>query len=187
MHTQVRAIWSVPGGGTGYSVFNLQGAVGAVTVGTCLGHLRTFFNALVARIPNEVTVAFDPEFTHHDPSGGLVAAGTAAVPATVNGTYAGGWVGAAGARIDWETATVINKRRIRGRTYLVPLGAIFDTDGSLLPAEQTSITNAANTLLVNLQGAAAPLVVWSKVNAAEVLVVSPSVRDKSAVLRSRRE
>ncbi len=57
------------------------------------------------------------------------------------------YAAAAGACINWRTNTVHRGRRIKGRTFLVPLrGAAFEDNGTLSNATITSLTTAATAL-----------------------------------------
>lgn len=52
-----------------------------------------------------------------------------------------------GANVTWDTATVINGRRMRGRTFLVPLGAqVYEADGTL-SSGTLALVNAFATAL----------------------------------------
>lgn len=114
---------------------------------------------------------------------------------TVQGTegnYTGGGTGAyaggVGGAITWETAGVVAGRRVRGRTFVVPLAQnSYDTDGTLSAAVVTALSNAAQGLITD---AGSELVVWSRPRTALAGSVHPvvarSVSDRVAWLQSRK-
>lgn len=99
-----------------------------------------------------------------------------------------------GACITWTTGGIVmgaagRPRRLRGRTFLVPIGGdAYDTDGTLKPAHVA----AFQTLADGIRGAGG-LAVWHRpvgvgaANGNSYGVIAGSVRDKVAVLRSRRD
>lgn len=122
-----------------------------------------------------------------------------------NGTLTGVWaqpgggtvVGAGGpncaagvgACIGWQTGGIVNGRRLRGRTFIVPLiNIIYDVDGTIIPTTMTLLQSFANALQV-----ASPLGIWHRpttpggVDGTSYGVVSNRVRDKVAFLTSRRD
>jgi hypothetical protein len=85
---------------------------------------------------------------------------------------------------------IINGRRLRGRTFLVPLGSTFyTTDGTPIETARTNIAAAAAVLIANTGGP--PLGVWRRPSPSGVGVLgvatTASVPDKAAVLKSRRD
>lgn len=110
--------------------------------------------------------------------GGIVTGGT-------NGKVAAG----VGACIGWTTGGIVNGRKLRGRTFLVPLVTSgYDTDGTIEPATLSACQTLANALL-----AAGPLGIWHRpttvggTDGTSYGVVSSKVRDKVAFLSSRRD
>ncbi len=187
MPAEYRAIWSVPGGGTGYSVFHFTSVANATEALACAAEFREFFVDLQALIPNEVTVGFDSEVIVMALDGTLEAVYPITAPSNVTGTGSAAWAGAVGARVDWQTGEIVSGRRFNGRTYLVPLIAtIFDTDGTLTSSARTTIQNAADALISEL-GALETLQVWSRTHQVAEAVISATVPDKSAILRTRRD
>ena len=117
---------------------------------------------------------------------------TGAWSATAVGSHAGGGTGPyaapAGACITWNTGTIANHRRLRGRTFIVPMNSDrFEDDGSLDPATITILQNAANALITSQSES---FVIYHRKNGgvgSNGLVTSATVHDKVAVLRSRRD
>lgn len=99
---------------------------------------------------------------------------------------------ASGAVVTWRTAGVRNGRRVRGRTFLVPLAnSAYQSDGTLSAAAITSLnTNLANFLAPS---GSANFGVYARPTSATATdgifhqATGFSVPDKVAVLRSRRD
>lgn len=113
-----------------------------------------------------------------EPSGGGVKGGS-------GGSNAAAGVGAV---VGLETATVVNGHRVRGRIFVVPLttGA-YDAQGTLVPDCVSALTSFGDALR------AAGLQVWHRPpiigqsGGQAVNVAAVRVRDKVAILRSRRD
>jgi hypothetical protein len=188
---RVKSTWTGFTGSPGYTnlyfgnTSDVTGANSAVSVASDLwDRLHTFF-------PTGVTVQASQEVEDVDPANGdLLGAftATASSPAWV-GTSPGGYSAASGAVINWRTAGIHRGHRVRGRTFLVPLGATcYQTDGTIIDAIRASMITALTPAV------ASPLGVWARpfgpppvVAGAFFDVISASIPDKSAVLRSRRD
>lgn len=131
--------------------------------------------------------------TIEDTTGALVGTWTASGGGLVAGGVNSNVAAGVGACIGWTTGGIVTgtkgPRRLRGRTFLVPLGVIcYDATGTLTPEALVQIENIAS----GLQGAG-PLAVWHRpttaggTNGNSYGVISHKVRDKVAVLRSRRD
>lgn len=107
--------------------------------------------------------------------------------------YAGG----VGCVIRWTTTTIVEGRRLRGRTFMVPMiVGSYDTDGSLT-AGMVGFVQTAATALVTAYSS--NLVVWSRPKkdpddpetiirpGSHGIVTGAQAIDKVAVLRSRRD
>lgn len=111
------------------------------------------------------------------------------VPAA-KGIQTAGYASSTGAVITWETGEVKNGRRVRGRTFIVPLSsAYYETDGTLSAGVITDLQNAASALSgggfnfgilsrPSLPGAA---------DGSFHTVSSGRIADKAAILTSRRD
>lgn len=156
-----------------------------------LAAVRTaFFNAKSA-FPGGLTLSFpNVGDTIEDTTGALV--GTWSVPSVADVTGASGTLTAAagvGACIGWQTGGIVNGRRLRGRTFLVPLSAAaYQEDGTI----SSTVYPWLETLATELQ-ASGPLAVWHRPTTAggsdgnSYGVTSHRVRDKVAILTSRRD
>lgn len=70
------------------------------------------------------------------------------VPATVTGTASGSYPAGNGARVDWLTATIRNRRLMRAATFVVPLGSnAYTGTGGVSSVVGASISGAATSLL----------------------------------------
>ena len=152
--------------------------------------VRSFFAALVGLLPSGLTINVPSSGDLVEDQNGKLS-GTWSVgvtPAPVIGNAAAAYSGVSGAVVHWLTAGVANGRRVRGRTFLVPLtqGA-YDTSGSLLGASLTTIQNAAAGLVT---GAGGNFLVWHRNTAfaqgSSFPVTSSRVPDLAVALRSRR-
>lgn len=93
-----------------------------------------------------------------------------------------------GACINWLTAGIVNARRVRGRTFVVPLEVnMYDAEGTLTVGAQTAL-NAGGAAL-----AGGGLVVWHRPttpggsDGSEHAVTGFRLRDRVAFLSSRRD
>lgn len=189
MPAQYRALWTVPGGGAGFSIFHTDQAGDAPTAQLIANQIRQFFVSLASQIPDDVNVDFDSEVVDLDASGTLQAAWPVTPPSQAGGSSTAVYNRASGARIEWGTGQIVAGRRLRGRTYIVPCSsALFDTQGLLTSAAVTALFNAADDLVQNLNNnAGRSLQVWSRTHAVEADVTSITIPPDGAILRSRRD
>jgi hypothetical protein len=92
--------------------------------------------------------------------------------------------------VTWTTATFVHGRRLKGRTFLVPLeSGCFAPDGSLDDGTRTLLQAAVDTLVTSGED---HFVIWHRpttVGGSDGLtgdVVAGTIRDRGAVLTSRR-
>lgn len=195
-----RAQWRWTGftGSPGYTTLHFldPDPISQAGIDQTAARARTFWTAIKAHLPssvvvNEPTILEEIEST----TGALVAEHTMPAGTPHTGVLAGNFSSAVGACISWNGFGILNGRRMRGRTFLVPLGAnAFDPDGTLDDAVRTSIVSAGNALAdAGELGDGIDLAVYhrpSAVGAADGVasgVVNCSVNDRGAVLRSRRD
>jgi hypothetical protein len=188
MPGEYRAIWSVPGGGTGYSVLHCQSFSLASNADDFAAATRAFFNSCAGLFPDDIQINFDSEVLELTDAGVLTAVHAVTPPAVVNGTATGTFSRAAGARVDWATNQIVGGRRLTGRTYMVPLTAgSFDTEGVLTSAAITTLTTAAGTFITTMAATGSDLAVWSRTHATTAPVETASAPQKGAILRGRRD
>lgn len=189
---RVTSVWTGFSGAPGYTNFYFLGnaEVGGIAANFSV---RMFWQEIRDRIPAGVTIATEAEHANIDETTGEVISYYTPEhegAMSVAGSAAGGYSAPSGAVVGWNTDTVRAGRRVRGRTFIVPLGGnAYQSDGTLNPGVQTAIQGAANDLIASTVGN--ELVVWARpVNGAGGVaapVVSARVPDMGAVLRSRRD
>jgi hypothetical protein len=190
--TRLTAQWGGFRGAPGYSNFFFDGALsteGAVEAAAVA--VRGFFQAINGELPTGSTISIVATADILDEaSGQITSVIDFAAPSTVTGSGGGPYSAASGAVVNWNTQDYVNGRRVRGRTFLVPLaGAAYDSQGDLASDTLTVLRLAAD----NLVGATldAPLAVWHRpvggAGGSSHVINSASVPDLGAVLRSRRD
>lgn len=152
--------------------------------------LHALYAGIATHLPSNTNISFDAggdliDDTNGALAGSWTAAGAASIPGGSTGTYAG----PVGACIDWLTGSVINRRRLMGRTFFVPLSSTsFDTDGSLSSTVMTDFVGAMNTFLGT--STFTNMLIWHRPKGASPGASHPAtggrVPDKAVVLRSRR-
>jgi hypothetical protein len=111
------------------------------------------------------------------------------LPTGITGSGAATYPGGVGAVVYWNTGAFNGGRKVRGRTYFVPLSsAAFANDGTLAAGLVTALQSAVNTFVgttpppaVNTRSLGKP----GRGNSTYA-VQSGSVKDRSAFLRTRR-
>lgn len=190
--TRITATWGGFRGAPGYSNFYFGGAAADDTDAESLAEaVRSFFNAFRVDLPSSVTISIQPSAEIIDETNGQI---TGQVDFTPPETITGGtnatYSAASGAVVNWNTAGYRNGRRIRGRTFVVPLSnAAYDTAGDISTASLGLLRNGAAFLTSGVS--VLPFVVWARpndgANGTAEPVVSATVPDLGAVLRSRRD
>lgn len=171
-------------GGPGVNTFYILGEVDD------LQPLRDFYGSFVSELPNDVTVSFPTTgVTVDSVTGGLTGSWSAPSETDVTGTDTAKFAAGVGTVIRWITATVLDGRILRGRTFIVPLaGDCFENNGLLTLSRQAIFQGAADTLVTAFAGA---LLVWHRpvdgLAGAGIPALGAYVPRKPAVLRSRRD
>jgi hypothetical protein len=192
--------WSGWPGGTGNTVLHFADIRGDET-----GHLdkvRTFLVDVLGGpptltlLPSAVKLDINPIVqTFDENTGELVGTTIGTKPLQIVGGGGTNFSSPVGACIAWTTNLIhpvpggaAGPHLVRGKTFLVPLSTqTFDSDGSLAAATLTDMNAAVAAFL-----AANPdFVIWSRpvagAGGAFGVAVAGVVRDKMAVLRSRRD
>ena len=182
---RIRVTWTNFPGAPGYSNFFCNDADPNVLAPS----IRLFFEAIKGLLPQNTTIQYpSASDTVTTETGQIV--GTvpvSALTATVSSAV-GAFSGSSGGVVHWLTSGFSAGRRVRGRTFLVPLtNGAYDTNGSLSTAALGTLTTAASGLVT----AGSPtFVVWARPTSFRAgsahTVTASSVPDLSAVLRSRR-
>lgn len=148
-----------------------------------------FWNNVVVQMSEGITFAVQGDVKELDPL-----TGTATVIWNVitsgqsNFASAGPYAGGSGAVVNWKTGVLRVGHLLKGRTFIVPLGASsYQSDGTLA----TATVSALNTHAANLLTATADLCVGPPVGhpraGTSATATSFQVRDHVAQLRSRRD
>jgi len=209
---RIKLRWSGFVGGPGYSNFHFRdynaggdgNPIDDAYVQAAAGRVRNFFNGTKFLFPNTVTfhVENDAEIIE-DTTGEMTdirpVTGLTDVVGEAGATT--GYSAAVGAVINWRTSAVRRGRRLRGRTFLVPLSSTcYENNGTLNASCLTALQTAANGLITptanepelgvyarphrtkNTDGS------WTTVPDGEwAFVRSATIPDMTAVLRSRRD
>jgi hypothetical protein len=183
---RIRASWTGFAGQPGVSTFYSLGSVSAVP------NLRAGFLALAQYLPNTVSIQVENVGDIIDDATGTLTGAWSVVPVLpVGGVVGGAYAAPSGFMIDWNTTTILDGHRLKGRTFFVPCaGSALDSDGSLASTPLTNIRAYAATMFAALSG---DLVVWHRPRVTPAragghgIVTSVFVPDKVVVLRSRRD
>lgn len=190
--TRITARWNGFRGAPGYTNFFFDGVLASDGSVEAAGlAVSDFFNAIEDRLPSGTTITVQPTADIIDEtSGQIMSVVDFAQPPTAAGGDVSGYSAASGAVVNWNTQDYLNGRRVRGRTFLVPLGkSAYDANGDISGATLTTLRSAADALVT--AALIHPLCVWHRpVNGAggsSHVVSSATVPDLGAILRSRRD
>lgn len=184
---RVEVAWSGAGvNGAAVNVLHYAADVGdpdSGAISAAYVELRPILNTSTSvTIPNSGDVI-------EDTTGTLVRPWTSTLGGTALGTAAFNPAAGVGAVVGWTTGGIIDGRRLRGRTFIVPLATVaYDADGTLTTTAIAALEDFANALM-----ASGPLAVWHRPTTSggsdgnSYGVIGFRVRDKVAVLRSRRD
>lgn len=189
---RVLARWSGFPGAPGYSSFHFSGFTGGADANQVRLRVRGFFNEVNYLFPGDVSVEIDNTVEVLDEATGVLqdyADDDQDMTITAAGS-GNSYAGPSGAVVNWLTNTVNNGRRVRGRTFIVPIGAnMYDSDGTLSSEALANLRDGADALLDGDFNS--EFVVWSRPRNGAGGVAAPvtgyRVPDMAAVLRSRRD
>lgn len=164
--------------------------------------LNNFANAMAAFMPPVVTLQVEQSGdTIEDTDGALTGSWTGAAQPAHVGSGTAEYAAPVGFCCTWLTPIVRDGHRIKGRSFIVPVGRdLFQSDGSIEPYTLVTAAAAADALV---SGAGGNFRIWHRPRLAQVAspghralaahdgsqaaVTASSIRDKAAVLRSRRD
>lgn len=193
---RVTARWTGFPGAPGYSNFFfssgfLDGGLLGDEAQMLANRVRSAFDEISSLLPNNVSISIDPEVPIIDSDTGVIQSfNSIDPPSPVAPAGDRAYAGPAGAVVTWRTDDLRNGRRIRGRTFLVPLSTfVFDDDGTLKQSQFEFLRDFADTLMgPALEG---DLGVWSRPVGGSggvfATVTGYTIPDMAAVLRSRRD
>ena len=179
--------WAGPGVvGLAVNVLHFAGDVG----GPDSGAIFDAYAGLASSLPSGVTVTVpNSGDIIEDTTGELTGVWSSTGGNVVTGTAPGPRAAGVGFCVGWATGGIVNGRKLRGRTFIVPIaGGAFDTDGTFQASALAQFKTFANELQ-----ASGPLAVWHRPTTAggsdgtSYGVVSNKVNDKTAWLSSRRD
>jgi len=189
---QYRVGWNTGSLNPGVSVFH-----GRVTAGNTDGaaatdlstRVRTLFDTIKGLVTGAVTWDFPAEVLKlNTTTGDLEGVESVTKPLNVVSGAGGSYAAPAGARIEWRTTAIVGGRRLRGRTFVVPLGATnYDTNGTISSSCITTLTAAGNAYKDTGVFTAVQPSIYSRTHGTQADITSVLIPDEAAVLRSRRE
>jgi hypothetical protein len=196
---RVKIRWSGYQGGPGYSILHFRDFTSNVgsegQVAGAVAKTDAFINAVRFAVPPAVTLQTVSDVEElEDTTGELTNVYQATVAAATAGqaSSAVGFAAAVGAVVNWRTGGVRNGRRVRGKTFLVPLSsASFENNGTLATATMNGLNTAA-TALINPVGDG-DFGVYARPSAPGAtdgqwfVATAHNIPDMGAVLRSRRD
>lgn len=199
---RVKARWSGFAGAPGYSIFHFgTGAVGDgggaladnAAAATARGTVRRMFSFIMTEFPPVVSISIEQDVEVIDSTNGeLVGALDGGVEDTFVGSGSPTYSAVSGAVLNWRTAGIRNGRRVRGRTFLVPLSsASYDAQGSLTVATRGLLAEFSQEMVTTTNPwefgvfcrPSTPIATDGVFHVA----TSSNVPDLAAVLRSRRD
>jgi len=201
---KVQTGWAGTSGGPGLTQLYIAdialGAISQAQAQASVNAVRTFWNAIAAYLPNELTLTVSQVVDQYNPDDGELTTTITAVtaPATVAGTDTGSYSMASGMKANLQTNNIRNGRRVRGAIYIVPAASIAMNNLGVVPsAARTAVNTAGNTMITSLATANVNLLVWGRPIKAEDgtvtrngtanFVQTVDTNEKTAVLRGRRD
>lgn len=186
-----RMLWDVPGGGQGISTFHFEVGTATQASADAIAQLcYDFFTPLLTSLPDEVRISQDDEVVRFNAGNEIDGLYPVTPAAPRAGASSSVWAAASGARIDWLTASWVNGRRVRGRTFIVPLaGFAFTTAGVIAGPTLSALGTAAGALITGAAGVpgSGTFIVFSPSTGARTEVLGFSIPPRGSVLRSRRD
>lgn len=182
---RIRCVWSGFPGGPGVSTFYATDPLSMV------GPLRTFFDGIKTLLPTDVTIQVPGAGDEiDDGTGDLIGSWSTTPPAAVVGTSVAVYAAPNGMCVDWLTNTVRGKRRLQGRTFVVPVTTAFmQANGQPNSTALTTLGTAGTTLVGS--ASTAGWRIWGRPTATaagtSAVVTGSRVPTFWAVLRSRRD
>lgn len=195
---RVKVNWSGFVGAPGYTNLYFEpvpesDVITQPVVDNAVSKVQTFLGTWRQWLPTVVTTGVDSTIEEIDEqNGALQGFWSSTVAAPAGGSGSTSFASPAGACISWGTQGVRNGRRVRGRTFMVPLASsAYDTDGTIHGTHLPVMRTAANTLHGDAGGSR--LVIWARPNGGIIPdggaydVITANITDKVAMLTSRRD
>lgn len=189
---EYRVNWGSGGPNPGVTVVHgrISGAFTSAQAAQALAdRTRTFFDAMKGYVGGGVAWTFPAEVTEHNTAtGDLEGVDAITAPAPVTSTGSGAYAAPSGMRFEWRTDAIVSGRRLRGRTFIVPLvTSQYETNGTISGTLITAAQTAANAFLSAGVFTACQPSVWSRTHGVQSDITSANIPDEVAILRSRRD
>lgn len=140
---RIKITWTGMPGGPGVTQLYATSSAGARPA------LATWIDAWKYLVPSNITLTIQGQGDFVDSTTGQIT-GTwtdGADIAKVGTGSPGAYFAAGGACVSWSTAGVVGGRRVKGRTFLVPLTSLAYNGSGLVDTAVTAIQGATTTLL----------------------------------------
>ena len=190
---EVTVLWSGFTGQPGYSNFHISAAgIKQTAVDNGVDGVFNLFEDWAPLFPAAMKFDIQTEVKEFDPATGILQAlwAPSSSPTQISGSSAYAFGAApAGICVGWGTNGLNRGRKVRGRTFLVPMASnTFQDDGTLTSSALTTARDGATAYRTS---AAYESLIWSRPRAgaggAAFPIITSAVKDKVAVLRSRRD
>lgn len=195
---RVKLKWSGFSGAPGYSNFfyrdDASGSPSQTTADDAVAKVLAFGGAVRSHLPAEVSLQIQNDVEVIEETNGQLedVLSVASSPVLPGEMASAPYSAASGGVVTWRTGGVLRGRRVRGRTFLVPLAsAAYQNDGTIASAVLTSLNTNFGGFISDTNSAA--LGVYCRptskgaTDGAWFKVTGFTVPDKVAVLRSRRD
>lgn len=192
IRVQITGAQGLPGVSTFYA---LDGPSGAASV-------QAFYSAIINRFARNVSYKVEENGDIiNDTDGELTGSWTTTTLAGGTSAATDSYAAGVGACVTWLTTVILSGHRVKGRTFIVPMGGgQYQNDGTLDNSVLTSLQGSAESLATDVAG---NLVVWHRPRLAKPAdgsrpavtarvgahapIEHAVVHDKIAVLTSRRD
>jgi hypothetical protein len=194
---RVTVNWTGFTGAPGFTNFHFrdftEGPVDQAMADGSVAKVDAFISNWQSSLPSTVKIQTNAQVSRIEDTTGELKGFFQTTPAAQRtGTGTGSYSAASGAVFNWYTNGIVRGRRVRGRTFVVPLaGSALGADGTLDDAKVTGLRTVAQTF-ISATGSG-DLGVWSRPSAPGATdgswwaVTSFTLPDKAAILRSRRD
>lgn len=196
--------WQGTSGGPGitqnYVVATGQTLITAAQAQSAVNAMRTFWDATKAYMPDEILLTVQPTIDMYDHGNGTLTntVTAASAPTTVTGTSITAYSMAAGAKMNLQTASINNGRRVRGTIFIVPMASAgMSATGTIAGSTRTALNTAGASLMASLGTAGLQLLVWGRPlkdaagtitrQGTQNIVTAIDTAEKTAILKGRRD
>lgn len=190
---RVKLRWTGFTGAPGYTNLHFDAPTEPTTLGaqSVYDAAHTFAANISSAIPSGVSITTEGGVEVIDQTNNqLITILSATTKPNAGGVQTAGYASSTGAVITWETGEVKNGRRVRGRTFVVPISSVhYQTDGTLTSGLITDLQDAAGALAgggFNFGILSRPSISGAADGSFHT-VSSGRVADKAAILTSRRD